>query len=396
MMDVVDFQSGTGLLFDHHPQSHFLMDVNHQEAPSEMKFSGGSYYKPSWVFPEADAKGFVGSTTTEGELVTSSESTEEDDDYIAELTRQMTHYMLQDDDKHALTTNISSSEKNQESWGCVGWPSDSNTTMWSPLCSSSGSPEGPSQEPSPPVTPGKDQASAHKSPTYAAVLCKLDKLGMQKQGSPSSTTPVAENPKQGVASDQSQDSKINFKLKEGQNSKKQVSINRARQPKNIGHQTFESYNQNHKKVGSTANGGLRPPPPISNLPLNPWLNNQQGRSAMHAVFLGGSGSRAAGTPSCGTGVFLPCVIGNTFQSPKNKRGCAPVLIPAKVVQALKVHFDRVGDLPRPNPTAFPIQNDALKGGRRTITSSRRKRQSRAGALPDMNNNEMGLPQEWTY
>ncbi|KAK9940644.1 hypothetical protein M0R45_017294 [Rubus argutus] len=320
MMDVVDFQSGTGLLFDHHPQSHFLMDVNHQEAPSEMKFSGGSYYKPSWVFPEADAKGVVGSTTTEGELVTSSESTEEDDDYIAELTRQMTHYMLQDDDKHALTTNISSSEKNQESWGCVGWPSDSNTTMWSPLGSSSGSPEGPSQEPSPPVTPGKDQASAHKSPTYAAVLCKLDKLGMQKQGSPSSTTPVAENPKQGVVFDQSQDSKINFKLKEGQNSKKQVPINRARQPKNIGHQTFESYNQNHKKVGSTANGGLRPPPPISNLPLNPWLNNQQGRSAMHAVFLGGSGSRAAGTPSCGTGVFLPCVIGNTFQSPKNKRG----------------------------------------------------------------------------
>lgn len=114
MMDVVDFQSGTELLFDHHPQSHFLLDVNHPEAPSEMKFSRGSYYKPSWVFPEADAKGSVGSTTTEAELVTSSESTEEDDDYIAELTRQMTHYMLQDDDKHALTTNISSSEKIQE------------------------------------------------------------------------------------------------------------------------------------------------------------------------------------------------------------------------------------------------------------------------------------------
>lgn len=112
MMDVVDFQSGRELLFDHHPQSHFLLDVNHPEAPSEKKFSGGSYYKPSWVFPEPDAKGtFVGSTTTEAELVTSSESTEEDDDYIAELTRQMTHYMLQDDDKHALTTNISSSEK---------------------------------------------------------------------------------------------------------------------------------------------------------------------------------------------------------------------------------------------------------------------------------------------
>lgn len=95
-----------------------------------------------------------------------------------------------------------------QSWGGVSWLSDSNTTMWSPLGSSSGSPEGPSQEPSPPVTPGKDQAWENKSPTYAAVLCKLDKLGMKEQGSPTSTTPVAENPKQGVTFDQSQDSKV--------------------------------------------------------------------------------------------------------------------------------------------------------------------------------------------
>lgn len=37
-------------------------------------------------------------------------------------------------------------------------------------------------------------------------------------------------------------------------------------------------------------------------------------------------------------------------------GCSPVLIPAKVVQALKVHFDRVGELPQPNATGFSIQN----------------------------------------
>ncbi|XP_062017063.1 uncharacterized protein LOC133733458 [Rosa rugosa] len=393
MMDVVDFQRGRELLFDHH---HFL---NEQETPSsEMKFSGGSDYKHGWGFPEGEGKGFVGSRTTEAELVSSSESTVEDDDYIAELTRQMTHYMLQDDDKHALKTSTTSSEKNEESWGCVSWPSDS-TMMWSPLGSSSGSPEGPSQEPSPPVTPGKYQASEHKSPSYAAVLCKLDKLDMNKQGSPSGSIPVAEaeNPKQCVAFDQSQDSKINFTQKQGQSSKKQGSIDNGRQPKNIAHQKFKSYDQNQKKGGSSANGGLRHPPPIANLHSNPWLNNQQGPSNMRAVFLGGSGSGSrVGTPSCGTGVFLPCVIGNTSQSPKNKRGCAPVLIPAKVVQALKVHFDRVGDQPRPNPTSFPILNDSSKAGRRTSTSANRKRHLRGAATPDMNNNEMGLPQEWTY
>ncbi|XP_050369909.1 uncharacterized protein LOC126788006 isoform X2 [Argentina anserina] len=390
MMDVDNFQRGRELLFDHH---HFL---DERETPSsEMKVYGGSDYKQGWRFPEGEGNGFVESRTIEAGLVSSSETTEEDDDYIAELTRQMTQYMLQDDDKHALKTSITSSEKNGESWGRVGWPSDS-ATIWSPLGSSSGSPEGPSQEPSPPVTPGnKDQASEHKSPpSYAAVLCKLDKLETNKQGNPSGTTQVAEaeNPKQGVAFDQSQDSKIKFKLKQGKSSKKRNSTKNGTQPKHITHQEFESYNQ--KEVGSCVNGGLRPPLPMANFP---WLNNQQGPSDMRAAFhsLSGSGSRV-GTPSCGTGVFLPCVIGNTSQSSKNKRGCSPVLIPAKVVQALKVHFDRVGELPRQNPTAFPIQNDSSKGGRRTSTLANRKRHPRGTAPPDMNNNEITLPQEWTY
>jgi len=220
----------------------------------------------------------------------------------------------------------------------------------------------------------------------------LDKLETTKQGNRSGTTQVAEaeNPKQGVASDQSQDFKI--KLKQGKSLKKQSSIKNGRQPK----LKFESYNQ--KEVGSCVNGGLRPPLPIANLPANPWLSNQQGPSNMRPVFLGGSGSagsRVVGTPSCGTGVFLPCVIGSS-PSPRNKRGCAPVLIPAKVVQALKVHFDRVGDLPRQNPTAFPMLNESSKGGRRTNTSANRKHHQRGAAPPDMTNNEIGLPHEWTY
>lgn len=73
-----------------------------------------------WDF-KAAAKGFIGSSDFSSsssssvlgdELVSSesAETTDEEDDYIAELTRQMTHYMLQDDHDKA---NISS-QKNQE------------------------------------------------------------------------------------------------------------------------------------------------------------------------------------------------------------------------------------------------------------------------------------------
>ncbi|BBH04723.1 hypothetical protein Prudu_015934 [Prunus dulcis] len=340
-----------------------------------------------WDF-KAAAKGFIGSSdfsssssssVLEDELVSSesADTTDEEDDYIAELTRQMTHYMLQDDHDKA---NISS-QKNQELLGSVGWPQYS--TLWSPLGSSYGSPEGPSLEPTPPATPVKNHA--WNSCTYADVLKKLDKLDITNQGlnSPqgaSTCTEVAENSgvrscsKQGLTFDQSQDfQKLEayHRVKQKKISSKQGSSSRGRQA-NIGNQQFEPTNYKHQHKGGAC-GRSRSPTQFG-LPAasNPWMS-QQASPGMRAVFLGGSGSKTRS--SCGT-------------------GCSPVLIPAKVVQALKVHFDRVGELPRPNVTGFSIQNDGFNKGDRASKQSTKKRHSRG--VPEMNHNEMGLPQEWTY
>ncbi|KDP42176.1 hypothetical protein JCGZ_02906 [Jatropha curcas] len=125
-----------------------------------------------------------------------------------------------------------------------------------------------------------------------------------------------------------------------------------------------------------------------------WPNlpqKQRTGSDMTAVFLGDHSGVKTG--SCGTGVFLPRGIDNTCE-PRKKSGCSPVLIPAKVVQALKLQFDRMGVESRFHGSKFPVQYDGL-----TLDASygrQIQKKSQAWTEPAMNHQEMGLPQEWTY
>ncbi|CAF2137035.1 unnamed protein product [Brassica napus] len=64
---------------------------------------------------------------------------DEEDEYVAELTRQMTNYMLQDDEKHQKS--------------CSGGSGSPQSTLWSPFASGNSSPIGPSREPTPPLSP---------------------------------------------------------------------------------------------------------------------------------------------------------------------------------------------------------------------------------------------------
>ncbi|XP_039041566.1 uncharacterized protein LOC120180261 [Hibiscus syriacus] len=131
---------------------------------------------------------------------------------------------------------------------------------------------------------------------------------------------------------------------------------------------------------------------------NPWYNlpqrqqqqqgNQQTGSHMRAVFLDASGSRNG---SSGTGVFLPRGIGGNPTESRKKQGCATVLIPARVVQALKLHFEKTGVPTRSNNSGFPLQHDACESGR---NHSLHKGPSKAALA--INLQEMSLPQEWTY
>ncbi|RID41327.1 hypothetical protein BRARA_J01300 [Brassica rapa] len=70
---------------------------------------------------------------------------EEEDEYVEELTRQMTNYMLQDDEKHQKSCSGGS--------GSGSGSGSPQSTLWSPFASGYSSPIGPSREPSPPLTP---------------------------------------------------------------------------------------------------------------------------------------------------------------------------------------------------------------------------------------------------
>lgn len=121
----------------------------------------------------------------------------------------------------------------------------------------------------------------------------------------------------------------------------------------------------------------------------PQAQLQQGGAGMRALFLDGPGSRG------GTGVFLPRGGSTTPSESTNKqgKGCSTVLIPARVVQALQLHFDQMAATSGPKAGGFPPLHDVLVSNRDGMYSLQ-KRQSRNS--PASIQNDMILPQEWTY
>ncbi|KAL8516259.1 hypothetical protein ACS0TY_014789 [Phlomoides rotata] len=108
-------------------------------------------------------------------------------------------------------------------------------------------------------------------------------------------------------------------------------------------------------------------------------------SGMQAVFLGGSGPRV-GPP--GTGVFLP----RDLSELKNKSGrsCSTVLIPTRVLQVLEgLHLGKIQD----STSTTPL-------GGAASTSPKDKSPISTGGWEEgsgpTENDEMQLPQEWTY
>ncbi|KAI4324438.1 hypothetical protein MLD38_029930 [Melastoma candidum] len=104
------------------------------------------------------------------------------------------------------------------------------------------------------------------------------------------------------------------------------------------------------------------------------INSNGGSAGMRTVFLGsGNGARRGST---GTGVFLPRHAGASPE-PKRKQGCSTVLIPAKVVQALNLNCDEM------NPTG-PL-NSSLNRRPDSQVDGGRGQQA-----------VISLPSEWTY
>ncbi|KAJ4875159.1 Uncharacterized protein Rs2_40177 [Raphanus sativus] len=252
---------------------------------------------------------------------------EEENEYVEELTRRMTNYMLQDDEKHQKSGSGGGS-------GCSGSP---QSTLWSPFASGYSSPIGPSREPSPPLTPAK------------AVETKPVMIPLQS--------------KQALIDDQIRSIQANFhKIKKEKDKQRNDDV--------LGHKA-KSYHH----------------------------LQQRPRSGVKAVFVEGSGSRSG---SGGTGVFLPRSHGTVVETRK-KSGCSTVIIPARVVEALKVHFDKLG-VPSTFSSDIPPFHDAL-----LVSMKNKNNKSSSSTRPQSGPPYMAetsaeshqeppadLPHEWTY
>ncbi|GER24818.1 protein phosphatase 2A regulatory B subunit family protein [Striga asiatica] len=102
---------------------------------------------------------------------------------------------------------------------------------------------------------------------------------------------------------------------------------------------------------------------------------------MQAIFLG------LGPKSCGTGVFIPQT--QVTNRPFNKRPAfSPVLLPARVVQTLKLNVHELGKHTKPQ-LADQCKNIAKKDDKKQEKD--KKKENGIYISPDI-----FLPEEWTY
>ncbi|CAN0854538.1 hypothetical protein LINGRAHAP2_LOCUS5945 [Linum grandiflorum] len=243
--------------------------------------------KESNSWPQSPSLSQYSSTESE----TSDQGAAADDDYIAELTRQMAHYMLQDFDDPSYNTPPIQEEADQE-----------NSTVV------------PENEIHPVSEFQKKQALIDEQ-IRSVQLNRLKQERERKQN----------------------------KKGRGNRGKNRALVNGMPPPVN-------ENNDNSNKKGQKQKA---------------WWSQQQGiRSGggcpevMRAVFLGDSGK----APTTGTGVFLPRVVGDSTTTTasadsRKKPGYSTVLIPARVVQALKLHFDKIGTVAstmNPPPAAAAV------------------------------------------
>ncbi|MED6124031.1 hypothetical protein PIB30_055151 [Stylosanthes scabra] len=134
--------------------------------------------------------------------------------------------------------------------------------------------------------------------------------------------------------------------------------------------------------------------------------NQQHHNITHAgsgsrpVLQTGSGVGGIKRGCSGTGVFLPRQYGAPLPEPRKKSGCAPVVVPAKVMHGLNLNND---DLNVNTTTSTQQQRfsrafadyDALLARRNALVIQ----QQRLAAVlrrEEIATYEASLPQEWTY
>ncbi|OMO94359.1 hypothetical protein CCACVL1_06043 [Corchorus capsularis] len=368
--------------------------------PTEFPYEFDSLDSPALSSP---VESVVGSTETE-------ESSDEDE-FLAGLTRRLAHSTSQ-----KFTLPNLSMDKNEKSGVLASSPQSTLSGLGSWSASSNGSPNGPSQVPSPPTTPFGAQNDTWDL-IYAAAG-QVARLKMSNEApkytnfnygrslpKPQNHAFMKNNSTPGLYSSHNLSYNLpqtnQFHGRQEQMVKPHcggVATALGRQVKANSNWQAQLQQQQHQQIQNrTRNNNVVGVRPLG-LPQSSWppLQQQQNSgSGMRAMFLGGSGNNVK-RECAGTGVFLPRRYGNNNNNPpepRKKSGCSTVLLPAKVVQALNLNFDDSNNHVQPHFNAsFASNYDALVARRNAVLTQARRSYRQEGGL----NHEIRLPQEWTY
>lgn len=327
----------------------------------------------------------VGSTETDS-------SEEDEDEFFVGLSRRLSRSSSQ----KLAVPSFAPENAAEKSGVMASSPQSTLSGIGSWSVSSNGSPNGPSQVSSPPMTPFSAQNDASWD-LISAAAGQVARLKISSEAPKCSNDALYgrafsnNNPTSGLYSNQSLSSPL-FQSNQFQQqvSKPQCAAavwGRQARPAYPAQPQFQPQ-QIQSRAGSEFTGceNARCGRPLG-LPQSSWPAlqaqsqlQQNSRSGMQAVFLNGSGG--AKRQCAGTGVFLPRRAGNPTEYRK-RPGCSTVLVPAKVIQALEINAQSQPYFS--HETIMARRNAALMAQQRLLNR------------PEvMRSQDLGLPQDWTY
>ncbi|CAL2268224.1 unnamed protein product [Prunus armeniaca] len=349
-------------------------------------------------------------------VVGSSETESDEEDYLAELTRQMARSTFEKELKHS---DSAFGSDNSKSWVVSGSPQSTLCPAGSGCGCGLGSSRGSPNAHSPPATWDLLHAAAGE-----VAKMRIDQsrglLGPPRKPSPPvPAAPLSSNPNNPDVGFYFHQPSLSHKhlqatqfqrLRQQQMLKEQNSGVWAAQPR-YPQQQAQSQSQSQAQarpmvqsrvrsnVLNTRPLGLSPSawPPLQQ--AQQQQQYQKNGSGMRAVFLG-TQNAGAKRECAGTGVFLPRQIGAQSETRK-KTGCSTVLVPARVVQALKLNID---DMCAPQPphlqrrfnASYNPEYDVALRLRSNNSAISQQRRNGIRPQPPQVSNEIRLPQEWTY
>ncbi|XVE69316.1 hypothetical protein DITRI_Ditri09bG0142500 [Diplodiscus trichospermus] len=345
----------------------------------------------------------VGSTETESS---------DEDEFLAGLTRRLARSTSQ-----KLTVPSFSLDKNEKTGGLSSSPQSTLSGLGSWSASGNGSPNGPSQVPSPPTTPFGAQNDtwdliyaaagqvarlkmSNEAPKYTnfnhgRCLAKTQNPAFMKDSSSGLYST------QSLCSNRAQTNQYHGRQEQVLKPQCRAVLGRQMKASNWEAQLQQQrqHHQQQQEIQSRTRNNVAGGKPLG-LPQSSWpplqaqsqqQPQQNSGSGMRAMFLTGSGS--VKRQSAGTGVFLPRRYGNNTPEPRKKSGCSTVLLPAKVVQALNLNFDDNNSHVQPHfHASFASNYDALAARRNALLAQARRNYRPEGGLT----HDARLPQEWSY